>query len=199
MKWLSVRETLENSGISVFTDKEFRQLLGLSPSAAKFMLIRYTARGLLTRLRRGLYCIRDSSPSSFVLANRLYKPSYISMETALSYYHLIPESVHAVVSVSAKPTREFDVMGTAYIYRTIKRDSYRGYRMIKIGNENVLLAEKEKALADYLYFAFLKKGVLSERLNIKGINRKLLVQYIKAFNNPRFKEWFYHDLRIPNT
>jgi predicted transcriptional regulator of viral defense system len=60
--------------------------------------------GEIVRLKKGLYMVspavsrREVSP--FLLANHIYGPSYVSMQTALRYYGLIPEAVYAVQSMT---------------------------------------------------------------------------------------------------
>ncbi|MBI4350805.1 MAG: hypothetical protein HY550_05155 [Elusimicrobia bacterium] len=198
MKWMEIEARLRGGGFRLFSAREFRQVTGSGAVAAKFLLIRYTRRGLLCRLKRGLYALRSAMPSKWGIANRLYKPSYISLASALSYYGFIPESVYAVTSVTAKTTREFEADGTSYIYRTVKKDAFSGYKTIETGGETVLLAEKEKALADYLYFVFLKKERLNTRLNMRGANKRLLGGYLRAFKNKRLLDWYAHDLKIPD-
>jgi len=169
---------------------------GFGEVAAKFLLIRYTRRGLLCRLKRGLYALRSRMPSKWGIANRLYKPSYISLASALSYYGCIPESVYAVTSITAKSTRDFAADGTTYIYRTIKRGAFGGYKGAEINGETVLLAEKEKALADYLYFVFLKKETLNGRLSLRDAKARLLEARLKDFGNKKLLDWYRHDLKI---
>jgi predicted transcriptional regulator of viral defense system len=104
MKWPETHKKLAASGLRAFTDREFRAVTGSTPVSAKFLLIRYTKSGLLRRLRRGLYAVEGELPSQYALANRLYRPSYISMETALSYHHLIPETVYSMTAVTRFPS-----------------------------------------------------------------------------------------------
>lgn len=66
-------------------------------------------------------------PDEYLLANILYQPSYISLEFALSYYSLIPESVYLITSVTTKPTREFAVGKLFFSYQTIKKQAFVGY------------------------------------------------------------------------
>ncbi|HVA67074.1 MAG TPA: type IV toxin-antitoxin system AbiEi family antitoxin domain-containing protein [Elusimicrobiota bacterium] len=201
MKWIETDQKLTQSRFKVFTDREFRAIAGVSPISAKFLLIRYTRQGLLCRLKRGLYAVKARMPSTWVIANRLYRPSYVSLSSALSYYGLIPETVYAVTSVTTKSTREFEARGVSYSYRTIKRSAFSGYRSVEINGESVLMAEKEKALADYLYFVFLKKEPWNRRLNTDGVHRGKLNACLELFDSPLFIKWFNrekHDLEIPD-
>ncbi len=198
MKWIEIEGKLREGGFRLFTAREFRQVTGSGAVAAKFLLIRYTRRGLLCRLKRGFYALRSRMPSKWGIANRLYKPSYISLASALSYYGFIPESVYAVTSITSKGTREFEADGTTYSYRTIKSGAFGGYKGVVIGEETVLLAEKEKALADYLYFVFLKKERLNNRLNLRGANKRRLEGFLRDFKNKRLMDWYRHDFKIGN-
>lgn len=198
MKWQEVEGKLRAARFQIFTDREFRQVTGAGRVSAKFQLIRYTRRGLLVRLKRGLYAIKAWPPSRWAVANRLYRPSYISLASALSYYGLIPESVYGVTSVTAKSTREFEVEGVRYVFRALKPRAFTGYRSIELDGQPVLIAEKEKALADYLYFVFLKKEILNRRLHLTGVKRGKLRACLATFGNPRLLSWFAHDLKIPD-
>lgn len=196
MKWIEIDKKLKASGFKVFSRREFQLITGASGVSAKFMLIRYAKKGLLQRLKRGFYISTSRMPSPWLIANQLYKPSYISLESALSYYGLIPESIFSVTSVTAKTTREFATGDRSYHYRTIKRKAFAGYRSVKVDNETILIAEKEKALADYLYFVFLKKSSLNERLSLNGVKKRRLLNYLKVFENPDLLNWYYHDFKI---
>ena len=199
MKWIEVDKKLARSGLRAFTGREFLRVTGATPVAGKFLLIRYTKRGLLRRLKRGLYAVANRLPSSWAVANRLYQPSYISLESALSYHGLIPETVYSVTSVTTKSTREFDAAGTNCSFRTIKRRAFCGYRAVEVEGQSVLLAEKPKALADYLYFAYLKKTRINGRLRFKDVDRRDLLGCLAAFEHPGLMEWFKNDLKIADS
>lgn len=195
MKWIEIDKKLKASGFKVFSNREFQAVTKKSGVAAKFMLIRYTKKGLLRKLKRGLYISTNRTPSPWLIANQLYKPSYLSLESALSYYGLIPESVFSITSVTTKTTREFEAGDRLYLYRTIKRQAFGGYRSIEINGELILIAEREKALADYLYFVFLKRGSLNERLSFAGIKIRRLQNYLKAFGKSGLLDWYRHDFK----
>ncbi len=184
------------SKVKVFSSQEFLAITGVSEVVAKFMLIRYTKKGFLCRLKRGLYISTNRMPSPWLIANQLYKPSYISLESALSYHGLIPESVFSVTSITTKTTREFEAGDRLYLYRTIKRQAFCGYRSVEIGGEPILIAEREKALADYCYFIFLKRASLNERLSLVGIKKQKFQNYLKVFGKPDLLDWYHYDFKI---
>ena len=194
MKWQAIEKRLEAKGIAIFTVSEFRRVMELSETAAQKLLERYAQRGLLTRLKQGMYIVTDNSPSSFALSNRLYRPSYVSFESALSYYGLIPETVYAVTAASTKPTRNFAVAGKAFIYHKIKDCAYTGYAPTRMGGEVILLASPEKAVVDYLYLVNLGKKPLNERLDLKGLNHQEIVASTEVFRRASFSRWVQHDI-----
>ncbi len=103
---------LEKAVDGVFTRPEVTCWVGGSPNR-QFQLIKRALRaGEIVRIHRGLYCLAEKylrqKLDPLVLAQRIYGPSYISLETALSYHGWIPEAVYAVTSVSLDRSREFD-------------------------------------------------------------------------------------------
>ncbi|MGC9443738.1 MAG: type IV toxin-antitoxin system AbiEi family antitoxin domain-containing protein [Candidatus Methanospirareceae archaeon] len=72
MKWIELQKRIAEKGVSIFTVSEFKSMADLSETAAQKILERYTKRGLLTRLKKGMYFVSDNPPSSFFISNRLY-------------------------------------------------------------------------------------------------------------------------------
>lgn len=118
-------------------------------------LTRWTKRGLLVSLRKGIYILnaadRKIHPDSFSVANILYEPSYVSLESALSFYELIPEKVTTVTSVTTKKTARFENEFGAFAYQRIKPAAFRGFKKIGEGYQSFFMAEPEKAVVDFLY------------------------------------------------
>ncbi len=180
-----VQNELAKKNIFIFTPLEFQRLFNVSEKAATFFIFDYVKRGLFLKLKNGLYALASSLPSELVIANRLYQPSYISFEYALSYYHLIPETIYTITSATTKPTRELEALDKIFRYYKIKKEAFLGYDPRKIDNLTVLIAEPEKALVDYLYFVSLGKKRLSERLVTRNLNKKKVLAYAKAFKRER--------------
>jgi predicted transcriptional regulator of viral defense system len=114
------------------------------------------------------------SLSDMYLANKIYAPSYVSLETALSHYSLIPEVAIAVTSITSKPTRQFKNSHGLFIYRSIQPKAFCGYTIENHNGFDVLIAEPEKALLDMLYFKTLRTAafdVESLRLDKKRVSR----------------------------
>lgn len=111
--------------------------------------------GSLVRIKRGLYCLSPKISGHDldlrVVANALYGPSYVSFETALSMYGLIPERVNETMSACAKRAKQFATPLGAFSYRTVPGDWFPiGVRTMDSGNGGFLVASPEKALGDLL-------------------------------------------------
>jgi predicted transcriptional regulator of viral defense system len=189
MKLVEIQNRIKESRLKVFSRLEFRRLLGGSSSAAQQLLERYTKKGVLVRLKGGVYALKLNYPSGYLIANKLYEPSYISFETALSYHGLIPETVYSFTSATTKTTKNFRAGDQLFSYHRIKKSAYTGYKLTRIGEDSVLLADKEKTLADYFYYVFLKKKSLNDRLRLKGVKRDKLLSYLSLFEVPKLVKW----------
>jgi len=103
---------LEKAGAGVFTRPEVACWVGGSPNRQFGLLRRALKAGEVVRIHRGLYCLATKylrqKIDPLVLSQRIYGPSYISLETALSHHGWIPEAVYAITSVSGDCSREFD-------------------------------------------------------------------------------------------
>ena len=100
----------------------------------------------------------------FLIANRLYAPSYVSFEMALSYYGLVPEGVYSITSACSKKTAKFKTPIGEFSYRNLKPQLFFGYCLQQAGKQQYKLAEIEKAVLDYLYLnpKSTRKGDLQE-------------------------------------
>lgn len=109
---------------------------------------------LLIPVRRGLYIpgplIMQRQPDPFLIANHILGPSYVSFESALSYYSLIPEKVYTIISASTKASRTFYTKIGIFGYTKLSLPYYSfGIRSVElIRNQRFLIASPEKALFD---------------------------------------------------
>lgn len=112
--------------------------------------------GVLISVKRGLYIVNPSLtriPISLpLIANSLYRPSYVSLEYALSHYGLIPEAVHQVTSVTTARSKTYKNQLGRFSYQTLPANAYRhGVRSVKNDSGHFyLMASPEKALCDML-------------------------------------------------
>ncbi|MBI5597583.1 MAG: hypothetical protein HY928_15950 [Elusimicrobia bacterium] len=192
MTSLDIQRKLAQKGLRLFTTADFRRALGLSLPTGYKTLERCSRRGAVVRLKNGLYALPWNMPGAMTIANALYRPSYISYESALAHHHLIPETVYSVTSATTRRTKELEAGDFGYVYHSLKKAAFTGYRLSRVGMELVLMAEAEKALCDYLFLVFLKKRALNERIAWQKVDRKKLLRHARLFKPKAFLSWVDH-------
>ncbi len=130
-------------------------LANKSSDAKKSFLKRACQKGDLVRVQKGLYLVGDKNRNnhynSFVIANYMVCPSYVSLESALSFYGLIPEAVYTTTSVTTKIGSEIRTTVGQYSFSYLKTDYFNfGFYQIKEGEHKYLIATPLKALMDYI-------------------------------------------------
>ncbi len=183
-----VENTLRNKGVKTVTPLQFRRIFDVSPVSAQKFLERYTKKGVFGRVKKGFYIYKSEPPSVYLLANKLYEPSYISFETALSFHKIIPETVYGATSATTQPTREFAWGQTTLSYHKIKKEAFTGYGLISIGEEAVLMAEKEKAVVDFLYFVSLGERRANDRMKTEGLDLEKLKGFAALYQRDSLEE-----------
>lgn len=119
-------------------------------------LSRWVKSGNLIQLRRSLYVLSEhfqkTRPHPFLVANRLKRASYVSLQSALEHYGLIPEYVPSVTSVTTgRPEKLITPLGS-FIFKHIKTTLFSNYQTIELGEgQSAFIATPEKALLDLLY------------------------------------------------
>lgn len=192
MEFTKLYTRLEQSKYYVFS---FEDLLAFFPDENKAnlkrMILRWKEKKLLYPLKKGLYELiypRDFNIPDTYIANRLYEPSYISLETALSHYSIIPEVSMAAVSLTTKPTRTFRNKHGLFTYHTVHPGTFTGYFIERQDGFDVRMAEPEKALVDFLYFKRYRNkkfDISRERLDkdaLAKLDRAKLNRYAKLFS-----------------
>jgi predicted transcriptional regulator of viral defense system len=182
---LTVHDTLQEKRVTLFTPNEFSRVFKVPMRKTRYFLEMYTKRGLLVRLRNGLYALKEMVPNEEVIANALYQPSYISLEYALSRYGIIPEMPYTITSVTPKITATFTARGKDFSYQKIKKNAFTGYVPEKVGDHTIFIATPEKALVDYLYFVSLGKRTLNDRFSIGRLDHKKIMLYGKRYARPQ--------------
>jgi len=170
------------------------QIYSAYPQFNRTNLTRWIRQGYIARLRQGYYTFPDyKSKRDFALyfANRIYKPSYISLHTALSFYGMIPEAVSQITSVTSLKTATFKNDFGDYSYKNIKGDLMFGYELKEMDeNRRLMFATPEKALLDLLYlYPFYKTEKEMEELRMdeyymsEVLNAELLMSYKGRFRS----------------
>ena len=185
MKWIDFERQIKNKGIKLFTPLDVQRFLGRSKTAVTFLIHRMKKQGYIQSVKRGLYKLSDESVPEFYLANKLYEPSYVSLESALSYHRVIPETVYEITSITTKTTRRFETLGKIYSYRKIKKIAFTGYMIEKQKGFSFQIADPEKAFVDANYFRMLSRLKPLSRYNKEKINPTMAIRYASLIGNKK--------------
>lgn len=168
----------------------------VDPGDVRRQLSRWTQSGKVLQLRRGVYTLaapyRQASPHPFLIANALVPASYVSLQSALAFHGMIPETVQRTISVTTgRPGRRSTPLGV-FEYRHVQPHLLRGYRMIDldaVSGQQALVATPGKAILDLVYLQpggeapdYLQEMRLQnlEQLDMDELNRQA-----GLFNTPK--------------
>lgn len=165
---------------------------------SKYKVYNLEEDGKVIRLKKGLYVINPKvshvALSTELIANHLYAPSYVSMQTALRYYGLIPEAVYITQSMTLKHSRNFDTPIGRFEYQTIAREAFPiGVTSINKQKYTFLMTTPEKALCDLIANSpkvnlrylkdvkvYLEEDIRMETEDVLNMNVNIFEQYAKV-------------------
>lgn len=168
----------------------------VDPNSVRLQLSRWTKSGRIYQLRRGLYALappyQKVKPHPFLVANLMQRASYVSCQSALAFYGLIPEVLYATLSVTADRPGRWETPLGVFEFRHVKPGLLRGYRMIDLGNrQQALVATPEKALLDLVYLqpggdtpAYLQELRLQ---NLERLDLEVLRRQSEGFDTPKLR------------
>ena len=167
-----------------FALEDVAHVLGLEAASAAVLCSRYVKKGLLTRLKRGLYVRTEQlahlgQMDLFSIANFLQVPSYISLLSALSYHGTTTQVQRGFFeSISLKRTKRFEVDQFVFDYTKISPQLYMGYEKL----EGVFMASPEKALLDSFYLASIGRYSLDlSSIDLTKVNEGVLAELCRLF------------------
>lgn len=159
-----------------------------------------TKEGILQSVKKGLYVVGpalniDRRPEPFLLANHILGPSYVSVETVLSYRGLIPERVYEIASMTTKAPRKFKTPLGHFTYARLPLPYYAfGVRSEKLADDQyAMIASAEKALCDKIIttsglllrskkaaIEFLLENMRIDEGALKQLNIKEMATWVKG-------------------
>ena len=168
------------------------QVYAWQPDFDRNNLTRWVKKGYL--VRQGYFAFSEYKSKldySLYFANRIYRPSYISLHTALAFYGMIPEAVVQITSVTSLKTVSFNNDFGEYSYKNLKENLMFGYELKPVAdNRTMQFATPEKALLDLLYlYPFYDNEQELEELRLDedylhdDLNKDLLMDYCGKFQN----------------
>ena len=155
MNYIALHQQFAPQGL--FSTDEVRAAF---PSFDARRLVEWQQKDYIQRVVNRWYLFRQTPLSESLLqwmANRIYQPSYLSLQTAFAFYNLIPEGVYSFTSVSTRKTQVIHTPLASFVYQHLKPTLYFGYQVLRPNSDGsqldrpVLMATLEKALLDYCY------------------------------------------------
>jgi predicted transcriptional regulator of viral defense system len=147
----------ENAPYGYFTSQDVATLFPGSEDHRYGLVKRAIASGEIIHIRRGLYCLapkyQKKSINLYALAQHVYGPSYVSLESALSWHRWIPEAVYTITSSSLGKSKEFKTPLGIFSYNHVPQKAfYTGVeKSIDEAGNVFMMASPMKALVDYVY------------------------------------------------
>lgn len=179
-------KVLTEKQVSLFTLADFGRLFEVNNQQTLYKRIQALEKqGIVQKLIKGKYRFALGPTDDFTLANFLYSPSYISLESALSFYGIITGFTYQITSIAIKGTRSFFVGNKDFHFSQITNPLFWGYEK----KDSFLIADREKAFLDYVYFSV--KGLRNldwEEIDIAEIDKQKLAVYLTRFENERMND-----------
>jgi predicted transcriptional regulator of viral defense system len=164
------------------------------PSYLQRQLSRWVQGGYLYQLRRGLYALAPPYTKTrahpFLIANRMVRSSYVSCQSALAHYGLIPEYTPTVTSVTTRRPAAWNTGLGRFEYRHVKTELFFGYTLIDLGNnQRAFVSQPEKAILDQVHLtpegdtgAYLRELRLQ---NLDQLNLQTLWRFAEQSGRPK--------------
>jgi predicted transcriptional regulator of viral defense system len=174
MRFLQFKEQLKD--FTVFSLADVRMADGWFH---RRRLNEWQEKGYIKKIVRGWYMFSDvniTEPVLYEIANRIHAPSYVSFETALAYYGLIPETVIGTVSASTRKTSRFNTGVGRFSYHTVTRRAFFGYSIVEHAGRHFKIAKIEKTIVDYFYL----HSDLTKKADIESIRLNMDVIHLKV-------------------
>lgn len=172
--------------IPIFTQNDVAKVFSSEkPAHINTQLHRFIKRGEIISLKRGLYTFPTATIDEFALATKIYTPSYVSLESALNAFGIIPDIPFTVTSISPITTKQIQNSFGNFLYSKIKKELFFGYTKVKDAQSGIYynMAEPEKALLDYIYIRKIT-NLEEARVDVADLDKKKL----KSFAT-HFPEW----------
>ena len=194
MNYLAFEKSLRE--FPVFSIKDIKKRY---PDFDNRRLVEWQQKSYIQKIRREYYCFQERKKDEqflFFAANKIYSPSYVSMESALAYYNLIPEGVFLTTSISTRNTASYNTPVGDFSYNHVKPPLLFGYRLLQNDGVAIKMAEPEKVILDYLYLKKLNSEDDIDALRFNEIQIKEIVDFHKLDKYQRIFNSKVLDKRI---
>lgn len=177
MNYLEFEKSLRE--FPIFSIKDIKKRY---PDFDNRRLVEWQQKNYIQKIRREYYCFGErKKDENFLLfaANKIYSPSYVSLESALAFYNFIPEGVFLTTSISTRNTARYNTPVGDFSFSHFKALLFFGYKLLQGDGVTVKIAEPEKLILDYLYLKKVNTKYEMVALRFNEIQIKELVDFYK--------------------
>ena len=204
MKFIDLKTRLSKNDII-----DIRNVITLFDSIDRRRLYEWQKKGYILKLTNNYYIFRDAEiddPFVRMIANKIYSPSYVSLESALSYYGFIPEAVFQITSITSRKTHNIQTDISNFNYRSIHKRLFWGYSLNTKTSYRFFIADPEKTILDYLYLnphlddiKSLKELRFNQEIFNNLLNISKLKKYLKIFSHTRLLKTTTKLMKVLNA
>ena len=204
MKFIDLKTRLSKNDII-----DIRNVITLFDSIDRRRLYEWQKKDYILKLTSNYYIFRDAEiddPFVRMIANKIYSPSYVSLESALSYYGFIPEAVFQITSITSRKTHNIQTDISNFNYRSIHKRLFWGYSLNTKTSYRFFIADPEKTILDYLYLnphlddikslkeLRFNQGIFNNLLNVTKLKK-----YLKIFSHTRLLKTTTKLMKVLNA
>ena len=190
MNKLEAHKKLLSYKKQVFQLNDLKKIFGLYNDNSLYQSIKRLKKDqVISNLINGKYYLNDNPPDEFIVANNLYYPSYISLETALNYYGILIQTPFDIISITTKKRKKINWQDKYFIYHHIDNNYFVDY----IKEKEFVIATPEKALIDTIFLNSVGKLKTDfSELIYDVIDQKRLLKLKDKIKNKAFHKFFEH-------
>ncbi|MAG45036.1 hypothetical protein CL633_04080 [bacterium] len=206
MKKIEAIQVLQKSNKKIFTLPDLRKLLNIENDNTAYKQAEGLIKSnILKRAIKGVYYLVMDSPSDFELANFIYQPSYISLESALNYYGILIQSSQQITSITSKSAKNIEVDNKEFTYAHLDQKYFSNYKQSLSKDkqslksslrsdykkvDSFIIATPEKALIDTMFFTSIGRSHLNlDELILDSINKTKFQEIASKISNRAFKNY----------
>jgi len=182
MKFIDIKLKFNNNDIL-----DIRNIINIFGPLDRRRLYEWQKKNYIKKITNNYYIFSETEIDESILqtaANRIYSPSYVGLESALSFYGFIPETVFQITSITTKKTKRLNTAIANFSYKYIHKRLFWGYIIKKINEHTFFISDPEKTILDYLYYnpQLINTLDFTElRLNKREIKKVLKPEKIKKY------------------
>jgi len=183
---LKAQNILKESNLKSVTRADMAKLFDISKeNTLHKLMLRLEKYGILSRVAKGKYIFPENIRNDFEIANIITTPSYVSLESALSFYGILPQFPYIITSITPLKSCKTDFKGKEFEFNHISESLFWGFEK----KDGFLIASAEKALIDTLYLASkgLRKIDLDE-LTLSSLNKEKISRLAGLINFMPFQK-----------